>query len=49
MAELYAAHFDEVLGDFGDSLLAFVDSEIWPMDEFVVDLQFNLNTEQMYD
>ena len=32
LSEREAAHLDEVLGDFGDALLALVDGEIWPVD-----------------
>lgn len=31
LSEAKPPHFDEILGNFGDTLLAFVDSEVWPM------------------
>lgn len=38
LPEGQAAHFDEVLGDLGDPLLALVDHKVWPVDELLVDL-----------
>ena len=38
MSEREAAHLDEVLGDFGDALLALVNGKVWPVDELFVDL-----------
>ena len=37
-AELETAHFDEVLGDFCDALFAFVDGEVGPVLELIVNL-----------
>lgn len=39
LAKLQAAHFDEVLGDFGYALLALVDGKVRPVDKFIVDLR----------
>lgn len=32
------AHADQVLGDFGETLFAFVSDESWPVDQILVDL-----------
>ena len=37
--ELRTAHSDEILRDLGYALLALVDREIWPINEFLVDLR----------
>lgn len=39
LPQLYASHFDEVLRDLGHALLTFVDREIRPVREFLVDLE----------
>ena len=36
LAKLQTAHFYEVLGDFGDTLLAFVNREVRPICELLV-------------
>ncbi len=38
LSESQAPHFDDVLGDLGDALLALVDSEVGPMYQLLVDL-----------
>jgi hypothetical protein len=42
-SQTQATHFDEVLGDFGYTLLAFVSHEVWPVDEFLVDLEISFS------
>lgn len=37
-AQLQPPHFDEILRYFRYALLAFVDREVGPMNEFIVDL-----------
>lgn len=32
------AHADQVLGDFGETLFAFVSDESWPVDQILVNL-----------
>jgi len=39
LPQFYASHFDEVLGDLGHALLAFVNREIRPVQELLVDLE----------
>jgi len=39
-----ATHLDQVLGDFGYTLLAFMSHEVWPVDEFLVNLLVSLPT-----
>ncbi len=38
LSKLHPPHFDEILCYLRDSLLAFVDQEIWPVDKLLVDL-----------
>jgi hypothetical protein len=40
LAQFEAAHFDEVLCDFGYALLAFMDREIRPVYQFSVNLAY---------
>ena len=51
LPESETAHFDEVLGDLRDALLAFVDRKIGPMNELLVNLpcsrQFRVCPENM--
>ena len=39
MPEGETAHFDEVLSDLRDALLAFVDRDVGPVDELLVNLR----------
>lgn len=38
LSEFHAPHLDEILGDFGYPLLAFMDRKIRPIDQLFVDL-----------
>ena len=49
LPEGHTAHFDEILGDFGDSLLALVDHKVWPVDELFVDLRFAVKPAAHYE
>ena len=42
LPELESSHLDEILSYLRDTLLALVDGEIWPMDQFLVDLRLEL-------
>ena len=41
LPQFYTSHFDEVLCDLGHTLLTFVDREIRPVHELLVDLEYH--------
>ena len=42
-SKLELAHFNEVLCYFGDTLLAFVNEEGWPVDQILINLCHNVS------
>ena len=43
LPQFQPSHFDEVLGDFRYSLFALVNGEVWPVNQFFVDLNAEVN------